>query len=192
MIISEKDADWRYSKVFRVNGDQVVWGQFVKDGTLGWLISNTEAKRIGEISFPTPDPAAMAFSIAFDSARAAGALWKQISLTGRNVRHGSVPALYAYFEQSMTAAVFSFQCVEAYANHKISDLAKEAMEVPRKEGRRKQTPYARRTGTKTEHRREAFICVTKADVYQIPKGNHVGFISRIEASPGFNGAPKVR
>ncbi|MFP5379216.1 MAG: hypothetical protein ACLGHP_05620, partial [Vicinamibacteria bacterium] len=50
------------------------------------------------------------------------------------IAKASIPLLYAYFEQAMTAAVFSFQCIEVHANQTIARLAKEPMEVARRRG----------------------------------------------------------
>src|SRR6266508_2538105 len=75
--------------------------------------------------FPMPVLSALGLSIAFDSARAAVALREQVHFSGRRrearaVETESIPALFAYFEQSMAAAVFSYQCMEAYANQSIA------------------------------------------------------------------------
>ena len=145
MDIPESEADWRHATVGRVKGDQVVWGQLFKDKTLLWLTTETEEPLLGRVNFPTPSPAALAFSLAFDAARAAIAVRKQVLFSGRgnqtkSIDPTSVPALYAYFEQSMAAAVFSFQCLEAYANQVIARLATEPMGVPRRSGMEQLSP----------------------------------------------------
>lgn len=132
MQIPESDADWRLATVARVKGDQLIFGNLVKDQTLLWLTTVTEVGHHGEVSFPTPGPAALAFSVAFEAARAAIAMKPQItfvgrSVSGKSIETASIPALFAYFEQAMSAAVFSFQCLEAFANRVISDTVKSPM-----------------------------------------------------------------
>jgi len=140
MEIPESEADWRYAVVGRVKGDQAIWGRPVKDRTLLWLTTVTERGNDGTVSFPTPSPAALAFSLGFESARAARALKDQVKFVKHDHRRefgiekDQVPTLYAFFEQSMSAAVFSFQCLEAYANQVIANGAKEPMKVPRRRG----------------------------------------------------------
>ena len=144
MVISEAEADWRHATVGRVKGDQEIHGGIVKDGTLLWLTTVTLDQR-GAVSFPTPSPAAMAFSLAFDAARAAVALrsqvnWIAVGKDERQLDPSSIATLYAHFEQAMAAAVFSFQCVEAYANQTIARLAAQPMDVVRRKGTERLTP----------------------------------------------------
>ena len=95
--------------------------------------AKTEA--LGHVAFPTPSPSSLAFSLAFDAARSAKALRARVVFkrdAGKSqVEHATVPLLFAYFEQAMASAVFSFQCIEAYANQVISRLAVDPMEVNR-------------------------------------------------------------
>lgn len=138
MVIPESEADWRFATVAKVKGDHYLEGQLVKDGTLLWLTTVTPSTGHGMVSFPTPHPAALAFSLAFDAARAAAAMRSRLTFDGGrgkvSVSSDSVPALFAYFEQAMAAAVFSFQCIEVHANQAIATLAKQAIDVPRRRG----------------------------------------------------------
>src|SRR5688572_21966069 len=117
MVVPETEADWRHAAVGRAQGDQVVWDRAIKDGALVWLTTVT-TDRHGAVTFPTPSPAALAFSLAFEAARAAVALRSQVpwrpaaARDQRGLDPQGVAMLYAYFEQSMSAAVFSFQCIE--------------------------------------------------------------------------------
>jgi hypothetical protein len=137
MDIPESEADWRYATVARVKGNQVIYGQLAKDRTLLWLTTVTEYGRAARVSFPTPSPVALAFSVAIESARAAMAMKSLVVFEGsnpgsRSVATTSIPTLYSYFEQAMTAAVFSFQCLEAYANQTIARVVTTPMEVLRR------------------------------------------------------------
>ncbi len=139
MQIPEELADWRCSKVFRVRGDQTINGQFVKDGTPGWLTTWTKDKVLGQLTFPKPRPAALAFNLAFESARAAVVSRARLSFKGslrgpKAFEQEHVPTLYAYFEQMMSTVVFSFQCIEAYANEVIANNVKGPMDISRKNG----------------------------------------------------------
>lgn len=136
MDISESEADWRFAVVARVKGDQRLWDTEVKDGTLLWLTTQTLDAEVGAISFPTPHPAALAFSLAFEAARASKAMRAKLVFEGQsgrfNVARASIPMLFAYFEQAMAAAVFSFQCVEVHANQAIARLARQPLNIVRR------------------------------------------------------------
>ncbi len=133
--IPESEADWRFATLARVKGDQVVQGSFVKDRTLLWLTTVTADSSGARRAFPTPSPAALALGIAIEAARTAAALRSHIEFSaGGDIAPGSVGTLYTFFEQSMAAAVFSFQSIEAYANQVISRLATAPMDVPRRNG----------------------------------------------------------
>lgn len=176
MEIPEADADWRLATVGRVKGDQVVFGNFVKDRTLLWLTTVTQCAHHGEVSFPTPGPAALAFNIAFESARAAIAMRPQISFAGHGrsakpIEAASIPALFTYFEQSMTSAVFSFQCLEAFANRVISNSVKNPMELSRRRGVETLTPEELERNLSTDEK----LTVVLPSVLSVrsPKGTKV-------------------
>lgn len=136
MDIPESEADWRFAAVGRVKGDQRLWDAEVKDGSLLWQATLTPNAELGMVSFPTPHPAALAFNLAFEAARASTAMWSKVSFEGRkgrvSIARSSIPALFAYFEQAMAAAVFSFQVIEVYSNQTIARLAKFPMTVSRR------------------------------------------------------------
>jgi len=48
MEIPESKADWRFARVARTKGDQMLAGRgFVEDGTLLWLTTVTETRDLG-------------------------------------------------------------------------------------------------------------------------------------------------
>jgi len=105
----------------------------------------TKDKVLGELSFPMPSPAALAFNLAFESARAASASRARLTFIGsrrgpKKFEQEHVPTLFTYFEQMMSTVVFSFQCIEAYANEEIANYVKGPMEIPRKNGIERLSP----------------------------------------------------
>jgi hypothetical protein len=176
MEIPESEADWRYALVGRVKGDQILWGNLFKDKTLLWQTTVTEYGRHGQVSFPTPGPAALAFNIAFESAHAARAMKSQIVFAGRgrdakSIEAASIPMLFAYFEQAMTSAVFSFQCLEAYANRVISNSVTAPMEVSRRRGPEMLAPEELERNLSTEEKLDFVLPRTLA--VRSPKGTKI-------------------
>ena len=176
MEIPESEADWRYATVGRVDGDQVVWGSLVKDRALVWLTTVTEYGRHGQVSFPTPSPAALAFNIAFESARAAMAMRARVVFEARgrpskSVEQASIPMLYAYFEQAMASAVFSFQCIEAYANQTIARVVTGTMDVPRRKGVENLRPEELERNLSTDEK--LTVVLPRALSMRSPKGTKV-------------------
>ena len=177
VTIPGHEADWRYAKVARISGDQEVFGTPVKDGTLLWQTSVTEDEFHGLVSFPTPSPAALALNIAMRTARAANEARGKVSYSGgmgdhpKSLEKQSISMLFAYFEQCMVSAVFSFQCLEAYANQVISHVLKDPVDLPRRKGTIRLTPDEIELRASTEEK--LAVVLPKVLGVPSPKGTKV-------------------
>lgn len=106
--------------VARVAGDSPPY----KPGDIVQQVSAVETASGKLISFSTPSSVAMALNISRRAALEAEALKPKISFRGLSagdkpafgVDSESLPGLYDFLENSMLAAVFSYQAIEAFAN----------------------------------------------------------------------------
>jgi hypothetical protein len=112
-------------------------------------MSVAQHKKYGYLSFVTPSPAALCLNVATEAAARAEAIRPRLLLSSvltpyskraSQVREDSVSDLYYFFEQSMIAAIMSFQAIEVFANATIGRRAANNIVVKRKGGDKSLTP----------------------------------------------------
>lgn len=113
----------------------------VKPGDHIYVMTSLKSSLLSDISFVTPGPTALALSSAITSARAAELTLGRIKLSlaakprvGPQITDAELAHLYSYLEQSMTAAVFSFQALESYANQVIAESLEGTLSLKRTKG----------------------------------------------------------
>ncbi len=67
-ILPDRYSDWRLESVHAVEGDQILPGGPVKDGTPLWKSTWTSERTHGTVTFPTPHPVVLGLSVALNAA----------------------------------------------------------------------------------------------------------------------------
>ena len=137
-------VDWRVWKAAQVAADGppvYPGGDPVKAGDHVYVITNLEKSAIGDVSFVTPSPVALALNVAISGANAAERLRRTLkplpTKQPSQSRWLGVPRLadlYGYFEQCMITATFSYQAVEAFANQIVIEGLSGTIRLQRRDG----------------------------------------------------------
>lgn len=135
-------GDWRMALVARVTEDNPPYlkGQIVRQ------VSAVEYLHDTVLSFTTPSSIAMALNIADKAARAASELRTRLAFhqlqdnKSFSMAIDSLPEFYDFLEQSMIAAIFSYQAIEAFANSVISRELSGAVTILRGRKQRSMMP----------------------------------------------------
>jgi len=137
-------GDWRMAFVARVAEDSV---PYKKDQLIS-QVSAVEVEPAVLLSFTTPSSIALALNIAERAANTAVGLRVKIAhqelladgAKAFGVTSETLPALFDFLEHSMIAVVFSYQAIEAFANHVIARELNQPTEVIRKKKKEILTP----------------------------------------------------
>lgn len=138
-----KLPDWRIAKAAELATDgRLPNGASTSKGDLVLLVTLTHDSREGLVHFPTPGAPSLAISIATKAAnravqtRSTLAWQRSPAVEEKVLDFPQIPRLFDYFEEAMTAATFSFQALESFANQLITDLVKTPFTLQRKDGPR--------------------------------------------------------
>ncbi|TRO37586.1 hypothetical protein [Ectopseudomonas mendocina] len=156
-------GDWRIALVTTLTADVPAaypGGPSHKKGAGVYLTTGSNDPAHGKISFITPHPSALAFSIAFEYARSAKKLQSRLARVNvvapdgpvQAIPMANIPSLYDYFEQAMIVVTFSFQAIEAFLNNEISHTAQKEIRVKRKEKWQVLTPQEAERVLSTEEK----------------------------------------
>ena len=167
-------VDWRVWKATRVARDAPP----VKAGDHLYVISKLQKTPLGDIAFVTPSPVALALNVAIVSAKEASLLRDSLhpepaSDAAENIwiPASQVDALFRFFEQSMIAATFSFQSIEAFANQLIDQGLTGSLRLQWKNGPVDLTPTEVERRCSTPEKIGVVLPeITKA---ASPKGTHL-------------------
>jgi hypothetical protein len=130
--------DWRVWKAAVI--DKATGGP-AKAGDQLYVVTTLKKSSLGNVTFITPSPAALALSSAITAARSANLKLATVTpVPGAGgakdpwIAPAHLPHLYSYFEQAMTAAVFSFQALESFANQIVAERVTGTMQLKRRGG----------------------------------------------------------
>jgi hypothetical protein len=137
-------VDWRVWKAARVAAAGApLSGEDdpIQPGDHVYVVTVLERSRLGDLSFITPSPVALALNVAINAAKDAEGIRHGLRPDPRKnpgqpawVPPAQLGALYQFFERCMIAVTFSFQAIEAFANQLVAEGLTGTIRLDRRDG----------------------------------------------------------
>ncbi len=142
-MADDRLGDWRIDAVATLSQDVSAafpGGPSFKVGDRLYLTTLTKTSKGELIGFTAPNVPALALNIASNAAARAAQRRSRFSYregpspwgTSKTIAPGNDDALFAFFEDCMVSATFSFMALEAFCNYSISRTWRKPVDVKRK------------------------------------------------------------